>query len=106
MEESNYSLGSMLPGVLAEQIVIDEQIAVKAPAYLTDIEAFSLLVHFVRCLFTIASSGMSTFCSDNASSIHVPHRIVRYQLGACLRTRRRALNLDSRSQSVAKTRYS
>ena len=41
-EESSYSLGSYLPGVLAEQIVIDEQIAVKTPDYLTDVEAATL----------------------------------------------------------------
>ena len=42
VEESSYSLGSFLPGVLAEQIVIDEQIAVKTPDYLTNVEAATL----------------------------------------------------------------
>lgn len=54
LEESSYSLGSMLPGVLAEQIVIDEQIAVKAPAYLTDIEAATLPCAAVTAWYAVA----------------------------------------------------
>ena len=42
LEESKYTLGSLISGALAEQIVIDQEIAVQAPAYLTDIEAATL----------------------------------------------------------------
>ena len=54
LEESSYSLGSRMPGVLAEQIVIDERIAVKAPAYLTDIEAATLPCAAVTAWYAIA----------------------------------------------------
>ena len=54
LEESSYSLGSMLPGVLAEQIVMDEQITVKAPAYLTDIEAATLPCAAVTAWYAVA----------------------------------------------------
>ncbi len=42
LEESKYTLGNLISGALAEQIVVDEQIAVHAPAYLTDVEAATL----------------------------------------------------------------
>ena len=54
LEESRYSLGSAISGVLAEQIVIDEQIAVKAPAYLTDIEAATLPCAAVTAWYAVA----------------------------------------------------
>ncbi len=54
LAESSYSLGSMISGVLAEQIVIDEQIAVKAPAYLTDIEAATLPCAAVTAWYAVA----------------------------------------------------
>lgn len=57
LEESSYSLGSMISGVLAEQIVIDEQIAVKAPAYLTDIEAATLPCAAVTAWYAIADQA-------------------------------------------------
>ena len=41
-EESKYTLGNLISGALAEQIVIDEEIAVQAPDYLTDVEAATL----------------------------------------------------------------
>ena len=40
--ESTYTLGNLISGALAEYIVVSEQIAVKAPAYLTDMEAATL----------------------------------------------------------------
>lgn len=40
--ESNYTLGNLISGALAEQIVLDENIAVHAPLYLSDIEAATL----------------------------------------------------------------
>ncbi len=57
LEESSYSLGSMIPGVLAEKIVIDEQIAVKAPDYLTDIEAATLPCAAVTAWYAIAEQA-------------------------------------------------
>ena len=57
LEESSYSFGSMMPGVLAEQIVIDEQIAVKAPTYLTDIEAATLPCAAVTAWYAIADQA-------------------------------------------------
>lgn len=57
LEESSYSLESMIPGVLAEQIVIDEQIAVKASAYLTDIEAATLPCAAVTAWHAVADQG-------------------------------------------------
>ena len=54
LEESSYSLGSVISGVLAEQIVIDEQIAVKAPAYLTDVEAATLPCAAVTAWYAVA----------------------------------------------------
>ncbi len=47
----------MMPGVLAEQTVIDEQIAVKAPAYLTDIEAATLPCAAVTAWYAIADQA-------------------------------------------------
>ena len=60
LEESSYSLGSMLPGVLAEQIVIDEQIAVKAPAYLTDTEAATLPCAAVTAWYAVAERARTS----------------------------------------------
>lgn len=57
LEESSYSLGSMIPGVLAEHIVINEQIAVKAPAYLTDIEAATLPCAAVTAWYALADQA-------------------------------------------------
>ena len=57
LEESSYSLGSMISGVLAEQIVIDEEIAVKAPAYLTDIEAATLPCAAVTAWYAVADQA-------------------------------------------------
>ncbi len=54
LQESSYSLGSLISGVLAEQIVIDEQIAVKVPAYLTDIEAATLPCAAVTAWYAVA----------------------------------------------------
>ena len=47
----------MISGVLAEQIVIDEQIAVKAPVYLTDIEAATLPCAAVIAWYAIADQA-------------------------------------------------
>ncbi len=42
LAESNYTLGNLISGALAEWIVLDEDIAVHAPQYLSDIEAATL----------------------------------------------------------------
>ncbi len=57
LEESTYTLGNLISGALAEQIVIDEQIAVKAPAYLTDVEAATLPCAAVTAWYAIAEKA-------------------------------------------------
>ena len=57
LEESTYTLGIVIPGALAEQIIINEQIAVKAPAYLTDIEAATLPCAAVTAWYAVAEKA-------------------------------------------------
>ena len=57
LEESSYSLGSFLPGVLAEQIVIDEQVAVQTPEYLTDVEAATLPCAATTAWYALAETA-------------------------------------------------
>ena len=59
VDESSYSLGSYLPGVLAEQIVINEQIAVKTPGYLTDVEAATLPCAATTAWYALAETAMA-----------------------------------------------
>ena len=56
-EESKYTLGNFASGVLAEQIVIDEEIAVQAPAYLTDTEAATLPCAAVTAWYAVAEKA-------------------------------------------------
>jgi NADPH:quinone reductase-like Zn-dependent oxidoreductase len=56
-EESKYTLGNLISGALAEQIVIDEEIAVHAPAYLTDIEAATLPCAAVTAWYAVAEKA-------------------------------------------------
>ncbi len=53
-EESAYTLGSAISGALAEYIVVDQQIAVQAPAYLTDVEAATLPCAAVTAWYAVA----------------------------------------------------
>ena len=57
LEESTYTLGNVLSGALAEHITLDEQIAVKAPAYLTDIEAATLPCAAVTAWYAVAEKA-------------------------------------------------
>ncbi len=56
-EESAHTLGSVISGVLAEYIVIDEQIAVLAPEYLTDMEAATLPCAAVTAWYAVAEKA-------------------------------------------------
>ena len=56
-EQSKYTLGSFASGVLAEQIVIDEEVAVQAPAYLPDIEAATLPCAAVTAWYAVVEKA-------------------------------------------------
>ena len=56
-EESAQTLGSVISGVLAEYIIIDEQIAVQAPEYLMDIEAATLPCAAVTAWYAVAEKA-------------------------------------------------
>ena len=54
LEESTYTLGNLISGALAEYIVLDEQIVVPVPAYLTDVEAATLPCAAVTAWYAVA----------------------------------------------------
>ncbi len=57
VEESAYTLGSVISGALAEYIVVDQQVAVQAPAYLTDVEAATLPCAAVTAWYAVAEKA-------------------------------------------------
>jgi NADPH:quinone reductase-like Zn-dependent oxidoreductase len=57
MARHGLSLGGPLPGVLAEYVALDEAIAVKAPASLTDQEASTLPIAALTAWFALVETG-------------------------------------------------
>ncbi len=59
LEESNYTLGNLISGALAEQIVLHEDVLVHAPAYLTDVEAATFPCAAVAAWYAVVEKGNS-----------------------------------------------
>jgi NADPH:quinone reductase-like Zn-dependent oxidoreductase len=57
MARHGLSLGGPLPGVLAEYVTLDEQVAVRAPVSLTDVEASTLPIAALTAWFALIETG-------------------------------------------------